>query len=98
MIERTPRETALGPCCAGAEVDAYTLHRGEVDDDSIVTGAESGDVVATSSNGDGQVVAASEPQRGDHVGDSTTTSDTRRSAVDRAVPHAPGLVVGGVAG
>ena len=91
-------DVALGaagasPHRAACWVDAHALHRGEVDDQSIVAAAKSGAIVATAANGDQQIVVAPKVNCTDDVRNVCATRNHAWALVDHAIVERASLVI-----
>jgi hypothetical protein len=76
-----------------SRIDPGALHGAEVDDEASVAHGLAGHPVARGSNGDQEVVRASELHRPDDVRGSGAPSDHRRPSVDHPVEHGARVVV-----
>ena len=74
-------------------VDGDVGHRREVDHDPAVDRAETGAVVATAADSDGEVVCARDLECGDDVHDVVAAGDRRRPLVDHGVVDGAALVI-----
>src|SRR5262245_29897468 len=74
-------------------VDARPSHERQVDHDAVVAEGVTRDGVPSAPHGGEQIVLAGEADGGDHVGDTATPGDQRRSAVDVPVPDLANVVV-----
>jgi hypothetical protein len=92
-IQVAPRRPAPRTHRARLQVDANSVHQGQVDDQSVVAGSEPGDVVSTAANGQQHIVVDGPPHAGDDIGGPTAPGDCGRFAVNHAVPDAPGIIV-----
>jgi hypothetical protein len=97
-VDVAPQGTALDPGCAGDWIDGDGAHQREVDHDPVVAHRGAADVVASPADGDLEVVAAGEADRGGHVGGAAAPGDQSRAPIDGAVPHGAGVVVLAAAG
>ena len=97
-VELRPRETALGPHCAGLRVDLGALHLGEVDHHRVVGDRAAGHVVAAAADADVEPGGACEAHAGSHVGRASAADDHGRRPVDEAVVDPARRVVAVVRG
>src|SRR4029077_10270324 len=95
-IELAPDHTALGPPGPRGRIHPDAFHQGQIDDHAAIVGAVPRRAVAAPADRQFELVRACETNRLLHVGDAGASRDERRSAVDVAVPDAPGLVVAGM--
>ena len=77
-------------------VDRHPVHPAQVEHQPALADGEPGVVVPAAADGELQPVGPGESDRPGHVGGALAARDHRRAAVDRAVAHGPGRVVGGV--
>jgi len=68
MVDITPRCTAPDPDDLLERVDPHVLHRRQVDDQTLVHRAESGNAVAPTTNCQVEAAVAGRSDRGHHVG------------------------------
>ena len=97
-IHFSPDAAAADPDRAGPRIDLDVLQAGEVEDDAVVAGAETGAVVGTSTDRQEDVMVGGE---GDDLGDVVDVGGARDqpgAAVDHRVVDLAGLVVAGVLG
>ena len=97
-VDAAPGGAALHADRPRARIDHDLVHRGQVDDQPVVDGAEPGAVVAATANGDGQPGPPRRVERGLHVGHGAAAGDDRRPPVDHRVVDRPGVLVAGVVG
>ena len=97
VVELPPKQTSLRSRNTGAGIDPHSLHRREIDDDTVIAHGSAGDVVTASSHRNHELAFAREPDRGDDVGDAGAARDESRAAIDRSIPDAPRGVVWGIA-
>ena len=81
-----------------AAFDLDRLQRRQVEDDAVVADAEAAAVVAAAADGERQLVAAREGDRGGHVVRARAPGDERRAPVDHRVEDRARLVVARVFG
>ena len=93
VIDITPQGATLHVGRALAGVDGYRAHRGEVDDDPVVAQRGAGHVVASARDRDLDIAVAREADGRRHIGGTGASGDQAGSAVNRVVPHGPGVVV-----
>ena len=79
-------------------IHPHAAHAREVDDEPVVDAAQTAAVVAPAADGDVEALLASEPHRGDHVGDVAAPDDHRRVLVDHRVVQRASVVVVAVSG
>ena len=97
-VDVGPGGAAADPHGSARRIDVDGAHRAQVRDDAAVTRAEARAAVAAAAHGDGQAVVAGEGDRRGDVAGVGTAHDQRGIAIDHAVVHGTGLVVGRVAG
>jgi hypothetical protein len=86
LVEDTPGDSTSRPGPASADVDLDGLHRREVDDEAVVAGRVSGDVVGAAADSNAKPYVGSEVQGSCHVRGTRAPRDHGRSTVDHAVP------------
>src|SRR5689334_19911835 len=91
-VEFLPGDAALRPDGPPRRVDAYALHRGEVDHQATVGDGKAGDAVAAAAHGDLGCLLAPYVHRIRNVGDGAAPGDQRGALVDHAVVHPAGLL------
>jgi hypothetical protein len=79
-------------------VDADTAHLRQVDHEATVVDRVAGDVVATRSHGEEQVLVAGEVDRVDDIRRPSALHDQRRSTVDESIPDRTSVVIGFIFG
>ena len=84
-VEVPPGGAAFGSCRPGRRVDAHLPHARQVDDHTVVAGAEAGHAVPATSHGEVELVLAGEVHRGDHVTRVRAPHHGRRAPVDHGV-------------
>ena len=95
-VELPEEHAGLGPCRASLWIDAYPLHRREVDDEATVADRVAGEAVPPAAHGDEQAVLSREVNRADDVGHASAARDEVREAIYRPVPHLSSSLVVGV--
>jgi hypothetical protein len=93
VVDIAPQGTALDEDRALDRIDRHGAHRRQVDHDPAVAHRRAGDVVATATNGDLEIVVAGEAHRCGHIGGAAAAGNQPRSSVDGAVPYGSGVVV-----
>jgi hypothetical protein len=86
LVEDTPGDSTSRPGPASADVDLDGLHRRQVDDEAVVAGRVSGDVVGAAADSNPKPYLGSEVQGSCHVRGARAPRDQSRSTVDHAVP------------
>ena len=95
----SPRQgAALDPGGPRDRVDPNAAHAGEVDDETVIDGAEAGGIVSAAADGDVELLVAAECERCNDVSDIGRANDKRRVSIDHAVRDAAGVVVAGSSG
>ena len=82
-VELLPGRAALCSGAARAGVDMHRTHLGEVDDETVVAGRESGDAMGSATYRDGQPFAPGEAYGGDHICGAGSTARSLRD-IDRS--------------
>ena len=95
-IEFAPQNSAAGASAMTVPVDLDALHRGEIDDQAVVTGGVARNVVRPSPNSYGDSVLDRESNRRKHVVRVDTADDPEGSLVDHPVPDSPRRFIVGV--
>ena len=88
-----PASTRTG---LAGRIDAYALHGGQVDHQSIVDAAKAGPVVPAATYGNPETMLAAEVDRGDHVAYVHTPGDHHWPLVDHGVEEFACLLVIGI--
>jgi hypothetical protein len=79
-------------------IDPDPFHPGLIDDHAAIADRVAGKTVASPAHRGKQAVLSREAHCGNHIRNSGTTGDERRTPVDRAVPHPPVLLIRAIAG
>jgi hypothetical protein len=95
-VEGPPGGTPLHPGGARGGIDVDPVHRGQVDHQPAVDGAEPRAVVSAAADGDRQPGSPADVERGLRIGNGCAAGDERRASVDHGVVDRPDLVVGRV--
>jgi len=88
-VQRRPGAPTTGADRPRRRVHHHRGHVGQVDHHPGVADPQPGDVVATATDRDGQVMLPGQPDRRGHVIRGGGADDQRRISVDHAVPHRP---------
>jgi len=92
-VDLVPGGASADPYGVALRVDRDVVHPREIDDESVVHGAEPGAVVPAAADCDRDVVPASEGDGRGDVGVGGTAGDERRMAVDHRVVDGASVVV-----
>ena len=92
-IQRIEQRTATRVRTPGGRVDAYAIHRRQVDHQPVVTGGLARPAVAAAPNGDEQVALTREVDGVRRVGRRLAAGDQRGALVVHAVPQCSQAVV-----
>src|SRR5687768_655874 len=96
VIEVAPRGSAFGTCRTIGRTHANSLHGGQVDHQAVIAYGVARHAVATAADGHPQVALTSNSDGRDHVPDSRTPHDQRRSLVDHSIEDLAGILVAGM--
>src|SRR5262249_20095586 len=97
-VHLAPGATPRGGPRRVLRVDPYTLHLGQVNDNTAVTGGVAGEVVATTAYRHQQVVHPGKTDRGDDIRHASAAHDHGRMAVNHAIPDFAGVFITGIPG
>src|ERR1700722_1911220 len=92
-IKLAERKSGLGACRVSCRIDAYALHRREIDHETRVANGLAGDTVSPAAHGDQYVMIAGETHTRDHVGGTGTARDKRRPSVDHGIRQLSGCII-----
>src|SRR5215203_3020378 len=97
-VELSKQYSSLSRYRARFRIDAYPLHRREVNEEAAVADGQAGEAVPPAPYSHQKPCLSREPHGRDDVGHACAARDEGREATDRPVPDPAGILVARVSG